>query len=399
MAKDVAPALLKAIQEDFARRVRNDATIARITSRIKDNSAKLGEIHTYAQHLGEALSASLVGQLTEEALPDGRLYWNIASRTITPMLENNYRLTNEAARTVQKYIDEASGIGLNAVSGKLPAARIKGLVDQAVAQDTFEAMQTWLKEPVVNASEAFFDDFIKANAEFRGRSGLSPKIIRTVAGGCCDWCADVAGTYDYGSEPKDVYRRHQYCRCIVTFESGRQRQNVWSKEIWEDPPETLEARKSVGLPQGRGQDVTPEYFGTAAPGKGKVERQPDYDEKHHANEIKTAQWLHDTFGGDIELLSESAVEGQTTPDYLWRGRLWDLKNPSTAKAADSAIRHGIKQIRDNPGGLILDYGDHIVSIDAVRRAIETRMRRGFDSTMDIMVISQGKVKMIYRYVK
>lgn len=45
----------------------------------------------------------------------------------------------------------------------------------------------------------------------------------------------MAGRYEYGSEPHDVYRRHDNCGCTVIYESGRQRQDVWTKKTWEVP--------------------------------------------------------------------------------------------------------------------------------------------------------------------
>ena len=47
----------------------------------------------------------------------------------------------------------------------------------------------------------------------------------------------MAGRYEYGEEPDDVYRRHDNCGCTVTFENGRKRQDVWSKREWEAPKE------------------------------------------------------------------------------------------------------------------------------------------------------------------
>jgi len=36
-------------------------------------------------------------------------------------------------------------------------------------------------------------------------------------------------------EPHDVFRRHDNCGCMTTYENGRQRQDVWSKKSWEVP--------------------------------------------------------------------------------------------------------------------------------------------------------------------
>ncbi|WP_311492941.1 hypothetical protein [uncultured Megasphaera sp.] len=76
----------------------------------------------------------------------------------------------------------------------------------------------------------------------------------------------------------------------------------------------------------------------------------DYDVNKNRNEVIMAQWLYKRFGGNIKLLTAVNEQNKKTPDYLWDGKYWDLKSISSEKAADSAIRHGLKQIADNPGG-------------------------------------------------
>ena len=51
----------------------------------------------------------------------------------------------------------------------------------------------------------------------------------------CKWCDNLAGRYEYGEEPEKIYRRHDNCGCVVTYENGRKRQDVWSKKSWETP--------------------------------------------------------------------------------------------------------------------------------------------------------------------
>lgn len=73
------------------------------------------------------------------------------------------------------------------------------------------------------------------------------KIVRTTDGHCCDWCANLAGTYEYGMEPKDVYRRHDNCGCQVTFISEKGAQDVHSKQYL--PQKEIDERakrKTVG---------------------------------------------------------------------------------------------------------------------------------------------------------
>lgn len=103
------------------------------------------------------------------------------------------------------------------------------------------------------------------------------------------------------------------------------------------------------------KDVTEEYFSHAVPGQGSVTYEDGYDKNLHQGEISFSKWLFNTFGGNIRLLNEINLDKVSTPDFLWYDREWDLKTTSTEKSADAAIRHGLKQIRRNPGGIFLDY--------------------------------------------
>lgn len=152
-------------------------------------------------------------------------------------------------------------------------------------------------------------------------------------------------------------------------------------------------------PRPSGVDVLDEYIKNATPGVGSITFEEGYKPGKHQSEIKTAQWLHETFGGDIVLLNESTVDGKKVPDYQWRGKLWDLKNTTTAKSADSAVRGGLKQIAENPGGIILDYEDNEILIENVEEIVEDRVLRGKNPTVDIMIVSRGEAVKILRYKK
>lgn len=250
MAADVVPVLNERIQTSFKSNVMRDRRIAQISKRIRDGTATFLDGHDYAERLGENLSRALVTNLTAETLPDGTLYYNIAKRTVTPALRENYDLTNEVAADIQKILDDKNQIGLKAVKANFPDERIQGLIDKMTSDGiTLDQAIIWLIEPVINNSEAFFDDFIDANARFRNNVGLKATITRKVAGNCCDWCAAMAGTYDYDKAPDDIYRRHEYCRCTVTYQSEKTSQNVWTKRKWESSPEELSKRKAFGISQ------------------------------------------------------------------------------------------------------------------------------------------------------
>ncbi|MBO4290167.1 MAG: hypothetical protein J5865_08745, partial [Lachnospiraceae bacterium] len=74
---------------------------------------------------------------------------------------------------------------------------------------------------IKNLVRSFFDEYEKENAEFRANAGLPMEVIREEVGDCCDWCADLADTYDYWDAPKEVWQRHEHCRCMVVVRTTK----------------------------------------------------------------------------------------------------------------------------------------------------------------------------------
>lgn len=243
--EDVVPGLVYDIRNSFRNRMELDRRVLTVNRRIRDGTATMIDAHTYSQRAGVNLSNAMLQHITEENLPNGVLYFNIAERTVTPMLLEDYELVNETAAAVQRIADKKAKIGLTASKADFPEERIEGLVKKMTEPDLeFAQRLVWLKEPIVNNSEAFFDDFTKKNAEVRQQIGLKTTITRIVFPGCCPWCDEMAGTYEYGKEPADIYRRHENCRCDVVYQTERTSQNVWSKKTWESTPEELERRRN-----------------------------------------------------------------------------------------------------------------------------------------------------------
>ena len=238
---DIVPALNEEITRKFNNNMMRDRRAAHITKKIQNGTAELVDGHEYAQALGESLSNALRTTLTPENLPDGTMFYNIADRTVKPALRVNYELVNDNAAEIQKIVD--NGINLNAVRAEFPEGRINGLIDKICDNGLM-----WLTEPIVNNTEAFFDDYIKANADARSEAGLDVKIIRTVANNCCKWCAGKAGTFPYDRaelEALEIFARHEFCRCSVIYKDGKTRQNVWTKKTWQATPDELAQRKDI----------------------------------------------------------------------------------------------------------------------------------------------------------
>ena len=136
-----------------------------------------------------------------------------------------------------------------AILTKIQAGTATHMDTQAYAARVGDLVST-----VKNTMQSFVDDFVRNNADQLRKMGMRPQITRRVVGSCCEWCAALAETYDYGTEPKpDFYRRHDHCRCAVIYDPGTGKvQDVHSRKWYTAGNDLLEKRKAVnagGLPQ------------------------------------------------------------------------------------------------------------------------------------------------------
>lgn len=99
---------------------------------------------------------------------------------------------------------------------------------------SFDNVSWLLGDPITNFCMSIVDEAVRANADLHYQAGLSPKIVRTTDGKCCEWCSRLAGTYDYdkvSNTGNDVFRRHRNCGCVVEYYPGDGRkQNAHTKK-------------------------------------------------------------------------------------------------------------------------------------------------------------------------
>lgn len=247
--QDIGPVLLKKIQEDFRENYDKSEAISRLYVKVRDGTATYDEVNDYAIEVGEILANAYKRNLSPDVLPDGKMYYNIAKATVDPTMRTNYDLVTDVTGQVQSSLNQSAGIGIKAVKPELNEDRIRGIIDKVSNADRFDDVAWALDGPILNFTQSIVDDAIKANAEFQYASGMRPKIVRSVAGNCCEWCRNIAGEYFYPDVPKEVYQRHQRCRCKVEYYSSSGKvQNVHTKK-WQTQEERdkIELRKIVGL--------------------------------------------------------------------------------------------------------------------------------------------------------
>ena len=249
MVEDIVPSLLKKIKSEFEGARLDSEVLKDLLSKLHHSKASYLDANQYAIEIGDILSKALVASLTNETLPNGKMYYNIAQRVLTDVLGRNHELVSDYTEQVQKNLNYEAKIGLTAQVPELNRDRIAGIVNRFSSEDNFEDVSWLLGEPIVNFTQSIVDDTIRKNAEFHAEVGLSPKIVRTTVGNCCKWCQKLAGSYVYPNVPHDVYRRHQNCRCIVNYKtSDGKRQNIWTKRIVKPVnSDIIEMRKNLNL--------------------------------------------------------------------------------------------------------------------------------------------------------
>lgn len=237
MASDVVPELLDEIQKDFDRQFRSNSIVIDIYGKIRSRVATYKEANEFSIQCGEMLARSIKKYVTADVLPEGRMWYNIATRILTPTLRNNYSLITDVTNAAQSIFNEKNGIGFKPITPAFNTNRLNGIIDKVSNAENYDDVAWVMDEPIVNFSQSIVDQAIKDNADFQYKSGMTPKIRRTVVGGCCEWCQRLAGTYNYPYVPTDVYRKHNRCRCTVEYISVDKRENVWThKPIGEPTP-------------------------------------------------------------------------------------------------------------------------------------------------------------------
>lgn len=243
MNKDIVPELLEKIQNEFKNKTEKSKVLTKKILALKAGKVTHLDSNEFAVEVGNILAEVFKNEITEDVLPDNKMYYNIAKRLIEPNMKSNYDLVSDYSRDVQEVLNKESNISLKAIKPELNQDRIDGLVNKICEYDDFKEGKWLLEEPIKNFTQSVVDDTIKTNADFQYKAGLTPKIVRKEVGNCCDWCKEVVGVYEYPDVPKDVYRRHQRCKCTVDYLPGNgKKQDVWSKKWTKSDNEEVQER-------------------------------------------------------------------------------------------------------------------------------------------------------------
>ena len=132
MAEDIVPALWEQIETTYKSKVKVDPLIKSLNKKVEAEKATLKEVYTYASELSKHAVGTLAACLSAENLPDGKLYWNIAERTILPLYKLVHEDIVDMAVEVTKAEDKKEGIGLKPISPEFNEERIRTIINTIV---------------------------------------------------------------------------------------------------------------------------------------------------------------------------------------------------------------------------------------------------------------------------
>lgn len=128
--KDIVPELYDKIYTDYQDNYAQHAGIQTFLEKLNDNEATLEDVCRFSAYVGECASNAVCRNLVPDNLPDGTLFWNIATRTIVPLLHDVHSLITAVAQAVQKAEDEKIGLGIGSAEADFPEERVHDLIDK-----------------------------------------------------------------------------------------------------------------------------------------------------------------------------------------------------------------------------------------------------------------------------
>lgn len=157
------------------------------------------------------------------------------------LLKYGYDDMNTILAEVQKSLDEQAGIHIRPQKADFPSERVQqfahSLIDPTVEDSVIKRRARSGSETI---TKSFHDSFIKKNAQFRNDAGLKCYITRE-GSNCCKWCSEVAGRYEFGSQPSDIFRRHDNCDCTIDYDGQKLRGKLNAdgsrSKTWEEVPD------------------------------------------------------------------------------------------------------------------------------------------------------------------
>lgn len=228
---DIAPELIENITDLFHELIDNNERLTKLVDLVRCGKASYEDAHKIATLIGGELAKAFKLRVSSDVLPDGRMYYNIAERLINDTVGDAHGIVAAICSDIQDTMNAQAGIAIKTIEPQLNQDRLDGIIERLSTEEEFDKVDWILDDPITNIMQSSVDDYVHENIEFQTRAGKPGTISRILVGGCCKWCRNLAGTYQYPDVPDDFYRRHENCRCMIVYKPAKGvYQSSWSKK-------------------------------------------------------------------------------------------------------------------------------------------------------------------------
>lgn len=202
------------IKKAFRQTVDNDPEVRKIYAEMQDLPT-YGNAMRLANKIGEDLGKVLIKYAPELSVDDLEL-----ADILPKALGLDHAQVTTACKQVQESMNKQAGLGIKYKEPKFNMDKALGLADEVRGVTDEGELSQALVERIKNFSGSVVDDSIYENAGVMANAGVKAYIVRTAEANCCEWCEEVAGTYNYfevKDKGNDVWRRHLGCQCDIEF--------------------------------------------------------------------------------------------------------------------------------------------------------------------------------------
>lgn len=130
--RDIGAELQKSIENAFNEHIASDYIIAAISKKVEGGNASQRDVVALCKRLGDIATKILQDNIKPDSLPGGKMYWNIASKAIKPLMIRVHTIVNRAAVEVLETERNANGISIKAIVPPFPEERIEALINNFV---------------------------------------------------------------------------------------------------------------------------------------------------------------------------------------------------------------------------------------------------------------------------
>lgn len=281
-----------------------------------------------AQKYSSSLANYLVGFLSAENPTNAEQVLEVLKNK--SICKNFFKEVDDYTYSMQKALNEANDIGLNAVKVASPRELIDSTA--SLSNDYEKDIANLANKVELNANK-HVDTVQQANARFQSDANYSITVSRTYDGKglsdgrACEWCLSRVGhniPYDEAYK-RGMFQRHEGCHCIIEYNNNGAKTYQTSKggrNSWKQAQETnrgVEKQRNINYEERKKYQLDMQYFG------GKT---------NHAKQRTSERKIDDR---SIEYAKKNALkvsdiyynsDGKPTQDYIGE-KITAIVNPET----------------------------------------------------------------------